>query len=77
MAGQDVIVRARLHNSRSKGKLAFFVLREQFSTIQGLLSAEGKISKGMVSYTAKVPKESIIEVKAKVVVPETPVDTCS
>lgn len=77
LAGKDVIVRARLHNSRSKGKLAFFVLRDQFSTVQALLSAEGDISKGMVSYTAKVPKESIIEVKAKVVVPQSPVDTCS
>lgn len=69
MAGQVVIVRARLHNSRSKGKLAFFVLREQYFTVQALLSAEGDISKGMVSYTSKVPKESIIEIKAKVVVP--------
>lgn len=77
LAGKEIIVRARLHNSRSKGKLAFFVLREQYSTVQGLLSAEGKISKGMVNYSAKVPKESIIEVKAQVVIPKTPVDTCS
>ena len=45
--------------------------------MQGLLKAEGEISKGMVNYTSKVPKESIVEVKAKVVVPDAPIDTCS
>ena len=75
--GKDVIVRGRLHNSRAKGKLAFFVIRDQFSTVQCVLSAEGPISKGMVSYASKVPKESIIEVKAKVVIPDSPVETCS
>lgn len=75
--GKDVIVRGRLHNSRAKGKLAFFVIRDQFSTVQCVLQAEGPISKGMVSYASKVPKESIIEIKATVVVPDSPVDTCS
>lgn len=31
----------------------------------------------MVTYASKVPKESIIEVKAKVVKSEQPVETCS
>jgi aspartyl-tRNA synthetase len=31
----------------------------------------------MVNYASKVPRESIIEVKAKVTVPEKPVETCS
>lgn len=75
--GQEIIVRGRLHNSRAKGKLAFFIVREQFSTIQAILKAEDKISKGMVTYASKVPKESIIEVKAKVVKSEQPVETCS
>ena len=35
--GKDIIVRGRLHNSRAKGKLAFFVIRDQFSTIQCVL----------------------------------------
>jgi lysyl-tRNA synthetase class II len=77
IAGQEIIVRGRLHNSRAKGALAFFIVREQFSTIQAILKAEDKISKGMVTYASKVPKESIIEVKAKVVKSEQPVETCS
>jgi hypothetical protein len=31
----------------------------------------------MVNFAGKVPKESIIEIKAKVIVPEKPVETCS
>jgi hypothetical protein len=34
------------------------------------LAADEKISKGMVNFAGKVPKESIIEIKAKVIVPE-------
>jgi hypothetical protein len=33
------------------------------------LTADEIISKGMVSFASKIPKESIIEVKAKVLVP--------
>jgi aspartyl-tRNA synthetase len=33
LIGKSILVRARVHNSRVKGNLAFLVLREQFSTI--------------------------------------------
>lgn len=42
-----------------------------------MLSVDEKISKGMVAYASKVPRESIIEVKAKVTVPKQAVETCS
>lgn len=77
LAGQSIVVRGRLHNSRAKGKLCFIVIRQQFSTVQAMLSVDDTISKGMVSYASKVPRESIIEVKAKVIIPEKPVETCS
>ena len=41
------------------------------------MTASETISKGMINYASKVPKESIVEVKAKVTVPEKPVETCS
>ena len=77
LAGQSIVVRGRLHNSRAKGKLCFVVIRQQFSTVQAMLSVDDIISKGMVTYASKVPRESIIEVKAKVIIPEKPVETCS
>ncbi len=35
------------------------------------------MSAGMAEYTKRIPKESIIEVKAKVVIPEKPIEGCS
>lgn len=74
-SGQEVFIRGRLSSSRSKsGKLAFIVIRERFATVQGVLQANlPDISEGMVKYAASIPKESIIEVKARVTVPEKPV----
>lgn len=77
MEGAEIIVRCRLHNCRAKGKLCFTVLRQQFSTIQAILAADETISKGMVNFVSKVPRESIIEVKAKVIVPDEPIETCT
>mmetsp|Transcript_34682 Transcript_34682/g.53156 ORF Transcript_34682/g.53156 Transcript_34682/m.53156 type:complete len:647 (-) Transcript_34682:292-2232(-) len=75
--GQEVILRARLHNSRGKGKLCFIVLRQQFSSVQCILAQDEVISKGMVNYASKIPKESIVEIKGKVTVPENPIETCT
>lgn len=43
--GQTILVRARLHNSRVKGNLAFLVLRDQFSSIQCVASKGDEVSK--------------------------------
>jgi len=75
--GQEVTIRGRLHNSRGKGKLCFIIMRQQFSSIQCIIAQDDKISKGMVGYASKVPRESIIEIKGKVTVPEAPIETCT
>jgi len=36
-----------------------------------------KISKGMVKYAQKIPKESIVEIVARVIQPEGPITSCS
>jgi aspartyl-tRNA synthetase len=66
---ESVIVRARVHNVRGKGGLAFFVLREQCFTVQAVMANDDNISKHMVAWCSKVPKETIVEVKATVTVP--------
>lgn len=77
LESKEITVRGRLHNSRQKGKLCFIVVRQNYASVQAILSANEKISKGMVNFSGKVPKESIIEIKAKVVVPKEPVETCT
>ena len=78
-AGQEVLIRGRLHSSRAAGKkLVFIVIRERFATVQAILAVnEPEVSPGMAEYARRIPKESIIEVKAKVVLPEKPIEGCS
>jgi aspartyl-tRNA synthetase len=75
--GQEVLVRGRLHASRATGKNCFITVREQFSTIQAIVGQSDTVSKGMVKYAGKIPKESIIDIKATVIVPEKTVDSCT
>ena len=74
---QNIIVRGRLQESKATGKLNFIIMRQQFSTIQMTMAVSEKISKGMVNFSAKVPRESIVEVLATVVKPEKPIEKCS
>jgi aspartyl-tRNA synthetase len=69
-----VNIRGRLHASRATGKkMVFIVVREQFATVQAGLFVSETISQGMAEYTRRIPKESIIEITAKVVLPDKPV----
>lgn len=77
LAGQKIIVRGRLHTARGTGGLTFIVLRQRYSTIQGVLQVADNISKGMVTYARKIPRESIVEMEAEVTVPEKPIESCT
>lgn len=77
--GQDVTIRGRVHSTRKKGaKLGFIIVRQQYSTVQAVIASDEKvISEGMVKYALKTPNESIVEIKAKVVAPKVPVESCT
>ena len=78
LAGQTILVRARLHSSRVKGKLGFLVLREKFSDIQAVIAeAEGKVSKKMIKWVAGISKESIIDVQGEVKKPQQEIQSCT
>ena len=75
---QQVLIRARVHTVRGKGKSAFLVLRQKAATVQCALFVDDvKVSKGMVKYTSDITRESIVDVEGVVQVPETPVQGCS
>ncbi|KAK0078132.1 hypothetical protein PV325_003008 [Microctonus aethiopoides] len=63
---KSVWLRGRLHTSRAKGKQCFIVIRQQSSTVQGLVAVNEKISKQMVKFISTITKESIIDVQAVV-----------
>ncbi|EAS04430.2 aspartyl-tRNA synthetase protein (macronuclear) [Tetrahymena thermophila SB210] len=78
MVGQTVLIRARLQNSRVKGNVGFLVLRQQFSTIQAMISKNDvTVSKTMVKWVGKVPCESIVDVYGVVSKPETEIKSTS
>jgi aspartyl-tRNA synthetase len=46
--------------------MCFMMLRDQYATVQAGLFVDDNTSKGMVTYASKIPKESIVDIKAKV-----------
>ncbi|XP_072397071.1 aspartate--tRNA ligase, cytoplasmic [Diabrotica undecimpunctata] len=66
VSGKTVWIRARLHTSRSRGKQCFIVLRQKEFTVQAILNVSNIVSKSMVKFSSGVPKESIVDVEAKV-----------
>lgn len=60
--GQEVVFRARAHNSRQQGAtMAFLTFRQQENLIQGLIKANGEsVSKQMVKWAGSINLESIV-----------------
>lgn len=77
LKGQEVTVRARVHRTTGKGGACFVVLRDTFYTVQACIFVEESISKGMVEYTRHIHRESIVQVKGVVQVPENPIKKCT
>ncbi len=76
--GKEILVRARLHSSRVKGKIGFLVLREKFSDIQAVISeAEGQVSRKMLKWVGGLSKESIVDVLGEVKKPEQEIQSCT
>lgn len=57
--------------------MCFVVVREGFASVQCVLFVNESVSKGMVDYASKLPKESIIEALATVIKPNGPIEGCS
>lgn len=72
LEGKEVILRARVHRNTSKGGACFLVLRESFYTCQACMFVEGAISKGMIDYSKRISRESMVEIKGVVKLPEAP-----
>eukprot|EP01028_Stygiella_incarcerata_P004706 TRINITY_DN204_c0_g1_i1.p1 TRINITY_DN204_c0_g1~~TRINITY_DN204_c0_g1_i1.p1 ORF type:complete len:543 (-),score=170.55 TRINITY_DN204_c0_g1_i1:195-1823(-) len=77
LAGKKVVLRARIHSSRSKGKLCFVVLRHQMFTVQAMLCVSETVPKDMIRFAAGLPKESIVDVYGEVSPVETKIESCT
>ena len=79
MAGKQIRIRGRLHTSRQKGKNCFLVVRDRFDTMQCCMFVgdEPLISAGMVKYSGKITKESIVEIVGVPVKPDQEINGCT
>ena len=75
--GEEVTVRARVHRTTGKGGACFLVLRQNFYTCQACIFIEEGTSKGMVEYTRRIPRESIVQIKGLVHKPNAPIKKVS
>lgn len=75
--GKDVHVRGRLHSVRGQGKSCFVQLRGDLGTLQIVMFVDEEITKDMVEYTKKIPRESVIDVHGIVVNPTKPIKSCT
>jgi len=57
--------------------MAFVVIREGYASVQAVLFVGETISKGMVEYASKLPKESIVELVCLVIKPNAAIEGCS
>ncbi|KAF9407310.1 aspartate--tRNA ligase dps1 [Podila epigama] len=78
-AGEKVWIRARVQTSRPTGnKMCFFQLRQNSSTIQGLVVFDDTaISKQMVKFAQNISSESIVLVQGTIAKPLEPVKSCT
>ncbi len=79
-AGKQVLVRARVHTTRAKGKTCFMQLRRGLHTAQVTMLAfgdAGQPSVELVKYAAKIPSESLVDVYGTIVAAEKPIESCT
>ncbi|XP_058828892.1 aspartate--tRNA ligase, cytoplasmic [Topomyia yanbarensis] len=78
MKDSVVWVRGRVHTTRSKGKQCFLVLRQQSSTVQCVVAVnDDTVSKQMVKFSGSVPRESIVDIKARVIPVANKIEACT
>lgn len=74
---ETVLIRTRVHNRRGTGKLCFLVLRQQYHTVQAVLSVSDKVSKQMVRFAADLYLESVVDVEGVVTAAPEKITGCS
>jgi len=77
LLNQEVLLRARAHSTRIKGKGGFLILRESCFSAQCTIFAGEKASIHMVKYVDGITMESVVEVLGVCKAPKVPIETCS
>ncbi|KEG00644.1 aspartate--tRNA ligase, putative [Plasmodium vinckei vinckei] len=74
--GSNLWVRGRIHDIRSKGSLAFIILRNKIYSLQCILDIKNiNNDKNMIKWVSNLSLESIVDIYGKLVKPEIPIDS--
>ena len=57
--------------------MTFLTIREQRATVQTKIFVDDNTSQGMCTYSSKIPKESIVDITAKVEVADEEITSCT
>ena len=77
LEGQEVLLRARVHTVRAKGKLGFCTLRSTPHSVQCVISETETMPKEAIKWVGSLSCESIVDCRGKIVVPEKPINSVS
>lgn len=75
--GKVILIRARVHNVRAKGTVAFIVIRDSFHTMQVVAFPNDFVSKKMIKFIGGISKESVVDLEAEVTKPEQEIISCT
>ncbi|SCM03950.1 aspartate--tRNA ligase, putative [Plasmodium chabaudi adami] len=74
--GSNLWVRGRIHDIRSKGSLAFIILRNKIYSLQCILDIKNiNNDKNMIKWVSNLSLESIVDIYGKLVKPEISIDS--
>eukprot|EP00358_Blepharisma_japonicum_P000700 CAMPEP_0202945924 /NCGR_PEP_ID=MMETSP1395-20130829/7647_1 /ASSEMBLY_ACC=CAM_ASM_000871 /TAXON_ID=5961 /ORGANISM="Blepharisma japonicum, Strain Stock R1072" /LENGTH=538 /DNA_ID=CAMNT_0049646229 /DNA_START=23 /DNA_END=1639 /DNA_ORIENTATION=+ len=74
---EPIWIRARVHNTRFKGKLGFIILRDTVHTFQCTMFLSDQVSRNLLKFASDITKESIIDVYGTLKATSQPVQSCS
>ncbi|SBS81726.1 aspartate--tRNA ligase, putative [Plasmodium malariae] len=76
LMGKKIWTRGRIHDIRSKGSLAFIILRYKFYSLQCILDIKhNNNDKNMMKWVSNLSLESIVDIYGKLIKPEVPIDS--
>eukprot|EP01138_Halocafeteria_seosinensis_P003060 gb/GECG01003128.1/.p1 GENE.gb/GECG01003128.1/~~gb/GECG01003128.1/.p1 ORF type:complete len:540 (+),score=77.57 gb/GECG01003128.1/:1-1620(+) len=75
--GEEVLIRGRVHTSRTAGKLAFVLLRQAVSSVQAVVFQSKECPKEMIKFVEGVPHESVVDITGTVARPEQEIESAT
>lgn len=77
LVGQEIRVRARIHNSRVQGNLVFVMLRKGMHSVQVVGAKSETVTKDMIKYIQHIQKESVVDVIGEVTAAKEEIIACT